>query len=116
MNWRTTYWLLGITAALAAFVLLLERPARLARLHASAPTPALRDFDAASVLALEVARGSNQGSLRRTNQVWEVVSPARFAGTRKCGATERARSRSIALSSLLMFRRSPCDSGTGFRS
>ncbi len=78
MNWRTTNWLLLLAVILGGFVLLIERPARLARLRASAPIPALRGFDPGSIVSIDVANASNQVSLRRTNGTWEVTAPARF--------------------------------------
>ncbi len=76
MNWRSTAWLTGIAAALALFILVVERPARLARNRTAVAPPVVPGFDPASVTSIEI-RVPNQDTFRivRSNDLWFVAPP-----------------------------------------
>lgn len=76
MNWRTTLWLAGTAAVLTLFVLVLERPARLARTQAAAPQRVLAGFLPDTIDALEIRSASNAVRLLRTNGAWVVDLPS----------------------------------------
>lgn len=74
MYWRHSVWLVLSAAALAAFVLLVERPARLARSQAAIPTPILSDFQPRTVTHAEFRSPTNQLQLRKTQGYWEILT------------------------------------------
>ncbi len=77
MNWRTTLWLTAAALLLGLFILLVERPARLARAARTDLAPVLPHFDPDAVLTLEFRAASNSIVLDRTNGLWEIRSPER---------------------------------------
>ncbi|MBX3744905.1 MAG: DUF4340 domain-containing protein [Verrucomicrobiae bacterium] len=77
MNWRNTLRLLAIAAALALFILLLERPARLAHLRAAAVPRIVPAFAPASVTSLEIRSASNIVHLEKPAARWEIAGPTR---------------------------------------
>lgn len=77
MNWRTTIWLTASALLLGLFILILERPARLARASRADLAPILPHFDPDAVRSLEFRAGSNAVTLIRTNGLWEIRLPER---------------------------------------
>jgi hypothetical protein len=74
MYWRHSVWLVLSAAALAAFVLLVERPARLARTQAAIPAPIIPDLQPRTVSHAEFRSPTNQLQLRKTQGYWEILT------------------------------------------
>ncbi len=73
--WRQPVLLASIAGIVALFILLVERPARLARARASGPPLVLPGFAPGSVTGLEVRWATNTILVRRTNDLWQVAAP-----------------------------------------
>ncbi len=73
MNWRTTFWLTATALLLGLFILLVERPARLARTRADAKVQLVPDFNPGSVTAIEIRTTNSRVTVVRTNGLWEIL-------------------------------------------
>jgi hypothetical protein len=82
MNWRTTWLLVGIAAALFAFIALFER--RLATSDATpAPQVVLGGFKASEAKFLQVRRGTQfLIALEKTNGAWRYVKPFAYPASK----------------------------------
>ncbi|MFN0066236.1 MAG: DUF4340 domain-containing protein [Limisphaerales bacterium] len=80
MNRKTTAWLVTLALALAAFILLVERPRRLARARAAAPQPVLGGLDPAAVFSITVRWTNLLIEAVRSNGTWHLVQPVEYPG------------------------------------
>lgn len=82
MNRKTTAWLVTLALALGAFILLVERPRRLARADAAAPKPVLGGLDPATVTGVTVRWTNLLLEAVRSNGAWHLVQPLEYPAHR----------------------------------
>lgn len=75
MNWRITGWLVLSAILLAIFIVVFERPARLARTHAAIEPPVVTAFDPEAVQSIQIRFPSNEVTVLRSNRIWYVAVP-----------------------------------------
>lgn len=76
MNTKTTWWLVGLAAALLACIYLFEETPWRARQSAAGPGPLLANFNASAVTAIEIRRTNGVIRAYRTNDLWVLSDPA----------------------------------------
>jgi hypothetical protein len=75
MHWRSTIVLVIVAATMALAILVLERPARVARRMEAETPQVLKTFAPRTITTIEIRSHSNSVIVRKTRGAWEVSTP-----------------------------------------